>query len=126
MQKYEIEHVCFIGHFIESEIAMLTGLNLDEILNVTKDIKIWKGSKFIEVFRNLGYNCNNRFTKFDKDTQYPCLMRSHNRYKKENYWYGFVYYDDHVYDINLGKLTWAEWNDRYPQLRVTTMLQVWI
>ena len=125
--KYEIDYVRFPGKYFESEIAMLTGLTLEEILPVTSKIKRWSGSAFVKIFQQLGYNCNPRFKKFEKDTEYPCMMRSHNRFHKEGYWYGFVYYDGIVYDLYQDqKITWAEWNECYPHLRVTSMLQVWI
>ena len=124
--KYEIEHVCFDDYPIESEFAMLTGLELDEILKVTGKITHWSGQAFVRAFQKLGYSCNNRFIKFDKNTGYPCLMRCHKIRKKENHWYGFVYYDGYIYHVSAGKITWALWNDWYPDLKITSMLQVWI
>lgn len=124
--KYEIEHIAYQNHYIESEIAMLTGLELEEILTVSGKVARWNGSAYVKTFRSLGYNCNPRFKKFDKETEYPCLMRTHRVRKKEKYWYGFVYYDGFVYDFYNGKMTWAEWNHIYSDLRVTSMLQVWI
>lgn len=124
--KYEIEHIAYPNHYIESEIAMLTGLELEDILPISGKVTRWSGSAYVKVFQSLGYSCNPRFIKFDKQTQYPCLMRTHNQIKKEPYWYGFVYYDGFVYDINFGKITWAQWNELCPELRVTSMLQVWI
>lgn len=124
--KYEIEHVAYLNYYIESEIAMLTGLELNEILAVSSKVGRWSGSAYVKIFQSLGYSCNPRFKKFDKETEYPCLMRCHKIRKKESYWYGFVYYDGFVYDVYNGKMTWAEWNYMCPDLRVTSMLQVWI
>jgi hypothetical protein len=125
-EKYEIEHVRFDGLWIESEIGMLTGLGLGDILKVTGKITHWSGQTFVRVFHQLGYNCNQRFVKFDKQTPYPCMMRCNKVRVKENCWYGFVYYDGFVYLVDEGKITWAEWNKLHPDLRVTSMLQVWI
>lgn len=124
--KYEIEHANFEGHGFESEISMLTGLGFDEIIKVTGKITRWSGRAFINTFQKLGYSCNQRFIKFDKNTPYPCMMRCHKIRVKESYWYGFIYYDGFVYHVDAGKITWALWNDWYPDLRVTSMLQVWI
>lgn len=124
--KYEIEHVVFINRYTESEIAMLTGLDLDDILPVSEKVTRWTGSAYVKVFQKLGFNCNPRFKKFDKQTEYPCLMRCRNIRKKDPYWYGFVYYDGYVYDVYNGPMTWAEWNHVYTNLKITSMLQVWI
>jgi hypothetical protein len=124
--KYEIEVVNFgDDYFIESEIAILTGLSLEEILIVTKGVQRHPGQWYVRAFQKLGYNCNNRFIKFDKKTQYPCMMRCKKR-GVNNCWYGWIYYDGHIYDIHEGKITWAKWNALWPNFKVTSMLQVWI
>lgn len=124
--KYEIEHVAYLNHYIESEIARLTGLELEEILVVSGKVTRWNGSAYVRTIQSLGYSCNPRFKKFNKETEYPSLMRCHRIRKKEKYWYGFVYYDGFVYDVYNGRMTWAEWNHIYTDMRVTSMLQVWI
>lgn len=123
--KYEIEWVYPGDKACCAWIAMLTGIDKSEIIEKTSDIVRWTGGKFTKVIRGLGYNCNSRFLKFDKLTEYPCLMRCHVRTRRESCWYGFVYYDGMVY-CDEGVITWAEWNATYPELRVTSMLQVWI
>lgn len=124
-QKYEIELVNFPDHWFESEIAMLTGLEFEEIRAVTRDVIRWSGSQYVRIFRKLGYNTNARFVKFDKNTPYPCMMRCKIPHDK-SHWAGFVYYDGKIYHPNEGILSWAEWNAMYPNYRVTSMLQVWI
>lgn len=124
--KYEIELAYFPDHWFESEIATLTGLSFEEIYAVTKDVKRWSGSAYVKVFQRLGFNCNNRFVKFDKDTPYPCMMRCRKLRVKESHWYGFIFYDGNIYFPYYGTLTWAQWNDQYPNYKVTSMLQVWI
>lgn len=124
--KYEIELAYFPDHWFESEIATLTGLEFEEIYEITKNVKRWSGSQYVKVFQKLGFNCNNRFIKFDKDTPYPCIMRCSKIRVKESHWYGFIYYDGNIYIPNYGTLTWAQWNSFYPNYKVTSMLQVWI
>lgn len=129
--KYEIEIVNFEDHFhdgdflLQSEFATLTGLEWEEIWDATHDVKIASGQWFIKTFRKLGFNTNTRWIKFDKQTEFPCMMRCKIPHDKKH-WAGWVYYDGHVYDIREGKLTWAEWNAMWPNYKVTSMLQVWI
>lgn len=129
--KYEIDTVTLLredGGFweIESQIATLTGLELDEIQAVTSKVTRYNGQAFVNIFRQLGYSTNNRFIKFDKQTKYPCLMRT-RKIGVKKYWFGFVYYDDMVYiPGNLYPLSWAQWNNMYPNHRITSMLQVWV
>jgi len=125
MKKYEIELTYFIDHWLESYVAMLTGLELNEILVHSSKIKRWGGQRWIYLFQSLGYKCNTRFIKFDKKTEYPCLMRT-KKLHDNKYWYPFVYYDGKVYDPGNPIMTWAEWKHLYPNYKVTSMLQVWI
>lgn len=123
--KYEIDLIIH-ETYIDSEIAMLTGLELEDIQPLTSKLTSIRGKTYIEIFRKLGYSCNPRFIKFDKNSEYPCLMRT-RKLKDKKYWYGFIYYDGKVYDHNYAEvLTWAKWNANYPNYRVTSMLQVWI
>jgi len=123
--KYEVQLTFLPGYSFQSEIAMLTGLEVDEIIEVTKNITTWRGSTYIQIMQQLGYSTNPRFIKFDKETTYPCLMRTRKLGEKK-YWYGWVYYDGFIYDTCFGKITWAEWNEKRPNFRITSMLQVWI
>ncbi len=122
--KYEIEPRFFEGYHFESEISTLTGLELEEILPHTKDITRWSGSTYVKLFRKLGFNCNPKFKKFDRETPYPCIMRT-KKPKVKQFWYGFIYYDNKIY-IQEDVLTWEEWNAMYPNYRITSMLQVWV
>jgi len=127
MEKYEIDLVDFgDDHFIASLIGMLTGHELAEIIAARggSTNARWKAKEIRETIANLGFNCS-RFKKFDKNTEYPCIMRSHDRTKKESGWYAAVYYDGIVY-LPFAGLGWNHYNHDYPHLRVTTMLQVWI
>lgn len=130
--KYEIEVVNFeqseqdgARYWAESEIAMLTGLSLDEILQVTAGCTRYYGQWWVKTFRALGFNTNERWVKFDKKTVHPCMIRCKIPHDK-NHWAGFIYYDGHVYNPDYGKLTWSKWNELWPNYRVTSMLQVWI
>lgn len=130
--KYEIEIVNFeqseqdcARYWAESEIATLTGLGLEEILQVTAGATRYYGQWFVQTFRKLGFNTNPRWVKFDKNTEHPCMMRCKIPHDK-HHWAGFIYYDGHIYHPDYGKLTWAKWNECWPNYRVTSMLQVWI
>lgn len=124
--KYEIDHINFgDGFHFQSEIAMLTGLGLDEVLSATSKESRWSGQAFVRLFQSLGYSCNNRWIKFDRNTKYPCMIRC-KKPKVKSHWYGWVYYDGFIYDVYEGKITWAQWNAMWPNFKVTSMLQVWI
>jgi hypothetical protein len=124
--KYEIEIVNYgQHHWFDSEVAMLTGLEMDDFKHLTWPITRWTGQAYIRVFRGLGFNTNDRFVKFKRDTEHPCMMRCKIPHDKAH-WAGFVYYDNHIYHPDEGKLTWAEWNAMWPNYKVTSMLQVWI
>lgn len=122
--KYEIEPAYFPGFHFESEIGTFTGLSLEQILPITKGITRWSGSIYVKVFRKLGFSCNPRFRKFEKETPYPCIMRT-RKVGVKKYWYGFVYYDEKIY-LQDRILEWAEWNAEFPNYKITSMLQVWI
>lgn len=132
MMKYEIEIVNFEQseqdgdrYWAESEIATLTGLDLDTILQVTAGVTRYYGQWWVKTFRSLGFNTNRQWIKFDKNTEHPCMIRC--RVPGDKYhWAGFIYYDGHIYSPDYGKLTWATWNEWWPNYKVTSMLQVWI
>lgn len=130
--KYELEIVNFEQtqqdgemYWAESEIAMLTGLDLDTIRQVTAGATRLYGQWWVETFRKLGFNTNMRWIKFDRKTEHPCMIRCKIPHDK-HHWAGFIYYDDHIYHMHYGKLSWATWNEYWPNYRVTSMLQVWI
>lgn len=129
--KYEIEIVNFEeemqdgGFHSESEIATLTGLGWEDMYDITSKVKRWTGQAYIKTFRTLGFNCNTRWIKFDKNTEYPCMIRCKIPHDK-HHWASWIYYDGHIYDIREGKITWAKWNSWWPNYKITSMLQVWI
>lgn len=127
MEKYEIEIVYFGDNFwFESAIGTLTGLPFDEIKPHTSKITRWTGQSFVKVFRQLGFNTNTRWIKFERDSKYPCMMRCRKPGVKNN-WYGFVYYDGYIYiPGEKTGMSWNLWNRLYPNYKVTSMLQVWI
>lgn len=146
MEKYEIEFVSraeALGNYSLALISMLTGLPADEIAGkipqrLRKDGG-WYGRDFIEVFRQLGYNCSPRFIPFDQNTAYPCLLRFGPREhevararrageKPPDWWAVIVYYDGLCYDPNgtdedVVPFHLSRFN---PDLKVTSMLQVWM
>lgn len=121
LMKYEINEVNHGSELgLQTLVCMLTGLSLEEVQIVTDSTpNRWGGQMFVKVFQSLGFNTNMSFTKFDpKDTD----------------WWAYVYYDNVIYDSNGGKhnfkLCTREYKGkfyfRHIQLRITSMLQVWI
>jgi len=110
-------------------VGILTGIPEEDILiaqkevwrvNKYKDLKSWPGPAFIKMFRFLGFNTNDRFIKFDPNTDKPCIMRT-TCYRK-NYWFVWIYDGEHVNNT----YTLAEWKKEYKKFKITSMLQVWI
>ena len=124
-QKYEIEIVSYYPEWWNSEISILTGLERSDFVEMTNKVTRWTGTQYIRILRKLGFNTNSRFIKFDRKTEYPCMMGCRIPHDK-HHWAGFIYYDEHIYHPEEGKLTWAEWNALWPNYKVTSMLQVWV
>ena len=105
-------------------IAILTGLPFDEIIQAAPDKKAWHSRDFIATFRKLGFNTSDRFIKFDEKTDKPCIMRTTS--DRKGYWYGWVYYDEMIYIGNHEGIYLDTWKKDYNDLKITSMLQVWI
>lgn len=124
--KYEIPVNYFEGKHHETIIGLLTGLTLEEIQAVTPRREKWRTRDYLHAFYKLGFNTNVRFIAFHPETQYPCIMRCRAK-PDTGYWYGYVYYDNIVYASNNFIYTLDDFiNYLGDQLRVTSMLQVWI
>ncbi|QEL01567.1 hypothetical protein FKG96_12370 [Olivibacter sp. LS-1] len=106
-------------------IAVLTGLDIVDIIDASPLNDHWGGQTFVKTFNKLGFNTNHRFIKFDRDTIYPCLMRTKRTDIKEPYWYCFPYYDGWVYFEGYC-YGFEYFFAMYNNLRITSMLQVWI
>lgn len=132
--QYEVDFV-FLGQErgMEALFSTLTGLDPQDISPHMKDR--FRGSDFIRIFRELGYNTNPRFCKFDPDTPYPIVLRC--KEKQESSWYCLVYHQRKIYNpwsnevISLDDRSKVrKMNGKYfitfYGLKITSMLQVWI
>lgn len=130
--KYQVEFN-YMGEDCSTEaiICCLTGLDPNDISHL-KIKERFNGKWIIDVFRSLGYDTNNRFVKFDPKSEFPVIMRCVG--KKKGIWYALIYhdgivwnpysneffnYDDHVYKGKIKVL-------KPYNLKITSMLQVWI
>ncbi len=107
-------------------IAILTGLPDEEIVASAPVELSWYPRNYIETFRKLGFNVSPRFKKFDPKCKYPCMMRFSRTDIKENHWYAYAYYDEKVYT---GSGVWCGFKEFYecnPDIKITSMLEVWI
>lgn len=126
MPDYELDYTRHYDNGHYTNIAILTGLPIEEISAASPSASSWRGIQFIETFRKLGFNVNPRFIKFDRETPYPCLMRFKDLRDKERCWYAWVYYKTKVYT---GMGCWHRLDsllELNPHIKVTSMLQVWI
>jgi len=136
---YEIDFVNLgFDRGMASLFCSLTGLEPDEIYPHVK--YRMKGSDFKRIFRMLGYNTNDRFNAFDKDTEYPVVLRLQG--KQKGYCYAFVYSNGKVYDPYNNRIYYLNNRDSFKRikgkyfltaswfygqnLKITSMLQVWI
>lgn len=101
-------------------IGVLTGLPDDEIFEACPNKELWGGQAFVKTFKKLGFNTSERFEKFDPETDKPCIMRTVSYQKGK--WFAWIYYNglvDNTYTL-------AQFREKWPRLRITSMLQVWI
>lgn len=135
---YEIEPVYWPNYPHLSEIATLTGLEFEDIKQVTDQLgKRWNGQTYINVFHKLGFNTS-KFIKFDPETKYPCMLRLSR--KDDSFWYVFVYNDNKLYhrkEVSFFDEVFRYLNGSYytnldtrignnKAYKITSMLQVWI
>jgi hypothetical protein len=125
-KKYELDWTRIHDNHHHLVIAVLTGHSIEDIIAASPTYDSWAPRDYINTFRKLGFNTNNRFIKFNPETPYPCLMRYTRTDIDEPYWYGSVYYD---HKVDEGSARWAfdNWLKYHNgTIRVTSMLQVWI
>lgn len=128
--KYEIEFIDEVpeGRDCEALIAMLTGFPLDEVAAVmprqgedglySREIR--------DIFLKLGFNTLPRFSKFDHQTPYPALLRCRVKDDNDGNWYAFAYCNGTVYEPGCGWWPLEEFSQVFPDLRIMSMLPVWI
>jgi hypothetical protein len=107
-------------------IAILTGLPIEEIHAVASDKQVWHSRMYVQAFKQLGFNVNPRFVKWDHTTPYPCMMRFKRIDIKESYWHALAYNNGKVYPGNGEWWLLESFTNANPHLRITSMLQVWI
>ena len=125
-EKYELDYGRSEENGHHEEIAILTGHSIEDIIAASSLKSIWHTSDYILAFQKLGFNCDTRFVKFDPKTDKPCMMRFTRKDIKDNYWYSHVYYNDKVY---FGRGEWCRFDDfreLNPEIRITSMLRVWL
>lgn len=125
---YEVEYQFVPGYHWQSEIAMLTGLPVWDVIDHVPETTVWYARTFLKIFDELGYNHDPRFRKFDPTTEKPCLMRFIKTGKKEGHWYSAVYSNGYVYACGLGKMKFEDYVNEHitGSYRITSMMRVWI
>ena len=131
--KYEIEYRYFPESGHRSLFSTITGLEPEEFDHLLKPSMT--GKQFINSFRSLGFSTNDRFVKFDPDTEYPVVLRCKG--DSDRWWYSFMYYDGIIWDPHnnefyklkdIKDMRYIKRRYYFTQyrLRITSMLQVWI
>jgi len=122
--KYELDwegvRWCNLQYSNLRIIKILTGLSWEEIKLASPDKDAWHGRDFISTATKLGFNTSERFIKFDKNTDKPCIMRTKSDIK--GYWWAWIYDGELVNNC----WTFEEWQAEYPELKATSMPQIWI
>lgn len=122
--KYELDAGRWYEHSIHTEIAILTGLPIEEITEAATAGDRWAPRDFVKTFAKLGFNTSERFIKFDPQTDKPCIIRMPDP-KDKSHWYGAVYYNGWVYTGKSQRYSLKVFLEGQG-LRATSMLQVWI
>lgn len=135
--KYEFKIVNYgRPYFHESTLSTLTGLEFDDVHSFVKSIgkNKWGGQLYIKALQNLGFNTNPRFIKFNPETSYPCILRCRNH--ENGIWYLFYFCNGIIYDCwgtsflltdksQVATIKGSYFLKQY-QMKVTSMLEVWI
>jgi len=137
MGKYEFDVINYGElYFNESVLSTLTGLEINEVHRLVKSIgkKRWGGQLYIKALQILRFNTNPRFVKFNPETPYPCILRCRNHQK--GIWYLFYYCNGIIYDycgnsfllINKSQVAIIKGSFflKQYQMKITSMLEVWI
>lgn len=130
---YEIEEFSDFRkeYFFHSLFKTITGLPYEDIDPVLKQYLSKSGTltgqRIIKVCRELGFNTNTRFIRFDKKTTYPAFLRL-QIFNKSGSWAIAVYYNDRVYLPYCGGAydSLHQFLEENRTLKPTSMLQVWI
>lgn len=123
--KYELDWTRICDNHHHEIIAVLTGLSFEEITIASPKSNRWHGRDYVQAFHKLGFNTSDRFIKFDANTDKPCMLRAVEIEKEREGWYSWAYHDNWI--VEQGECyTLKMWKEYYPQLKITSMLQVWI
>ncbi len=126
MEKIEIEFINNPYYYCTRLVAMCTGYTLDELLEVHSVKGGWRAKDFIKLIHGVGFNCDHRFKKFQPATEHPCLLRS-KIFHDPSHWEVCVYYDGQCYVPGVGIYSSVEeYQNANRDLKITSMLQVWI
>lgn len=126
--KFEIDHIKETSRdtWMHSHLATLTGYSIEEISVHLKPSDRIHSRSIKKAVEALGFSCSKRFIKFDPKVENPCLMRAVDKGKSGGTWYPFPYYDDTVYFSNGTTLTLEGFLKHFPELRITTMLEIYV
>jgi hypothetical protein len=133
---YEVELVTTSNpdDYLLALLATLTGLPLEEARERLRCVlppkKKWGGQTFVRAARELGYATTLRFVPFVASTPWPGILRCAIPPEWGTGWWALVYASGHVLNplANDGwhTLPLDEFKRRYPRVRITSMLPVWM
>ena len=124
-EKYELDWTRTHDNHHHQIIAVLTSLSIEEIISASPKSNKWHGRDYVKTFYKLGFNTSERFVKFDPSTDKPCMIRAVEIDNERSGWYSWAYYDNCIVDDGV-QYSLGLWTRYFPQLKITSMLQVWI
>lgn len=107
---------------------MITGHDIDSVIDVMGKGKVFASSAFKKAFRSLGFNCNDRFAKLDVNSEHPSILRSRIK-DDDSHWFACVMNDSKVYIPGTGVFEMDDYflNTEYGRnCQPTSQLNVWM
>jgi hypothetical protein len=126
MQKIELNEITvapYSPYYCHAIISIITGYDLEEIREHKPAGERFFTRDFKRIIAELGFNCAQRFTKFDPATTHASILRCYDTTLEDRKgWLPLVYYDGIIYDPVSGKFPLARLN---PDYVITSYLPVY-
>ena len=123
---WQIEYQHNPYYYCQRLVSMITGHDIDTVIEVMGKGRKFPSSAFKKAFRALGFNCNDRFTKLDIESEHPSILRSRIK-DVDSYWFACVMNDGKLYIPGYGVFGFDEYFTGNGQdCTPTSQLNVWM